>query len=108
MKPQKKPDSTQQDKTTEKKQRNKPDRGDGDRAFLIESILEKMKGSSPEKPVKKVEIIKHLKEKGHYNLNRSTLDKKFKELEKKGYTLVKLEGKRGFYLEDITSVRGEK
>lgn len=100
MKPKKKPDSTKQDKKTEKKKRNKPVRGDGDRAFLIESILEKMKGSSPEKPVKKVEIIKHLNEKGHYNLHRSTLDRKFKELEKKGYTLVKLGGRRGFYLED--------
>ena len=100
MNPQKKPDITKKDNKTEKKKRNKPVRGDGDRAFLIESILEILKGSSPEKPVKKVEIIKHLKEKGHYNLNRSTLDKKFKELEKKGYTLVKLEGKRGFYLED--------
>jgi len=100
MKPQKKPDITEKDNKTEKKKRNKPVRGDGDRAFLLDSIIKKMKGSSPEKPVKKVEIIKHLKEKGHYNLNRSTLDKKFKELEKKGYTLVKLEGKRGFYLED--------
>lgn len=71
-------------------------KGTGDRTFLHDILIEIMKDTSPENTMQKTQIYKKLEQKDIY-LSRTTVDRKFLDLEKKGYKLVKT--KKGFYLE---------
>lgn len=70
----------------------------GDKTFVHDRIIEIMKGSGPENPMRKINVIRTLEDVYHIHVSRTCFDEKLADLEKKGYYVHKT-GK-GFYLEN--------